>query len=208
MSRTLAELRQDTRYLLDSKSGSGTRWTDAEIDLSINRAAALIGQSLANEGFEWLRSSTTVAITSDTITIPANHGVINVFLDTGSTTYRIKRGSQSGRSFTGNLTGNLTIDYIPIHTTISVDGYTVTYCGVDLNSLVVDQYCSYLAANDLTTKESEINNNIVQQLPVLERAVQTFLSQNQSSPANYRHISTYKDVRYYVASPTTIQLFR
>jgi hypothetical protein len=168
----------------------------------------LIGTQLAADGLEWLRATTTVAGTSDTITVPANYGIINVFVDTGGTTYRVKRASRASRAMAANITGNITIDYIPAATSITSDSATVTFLGVDLNNLVADQYCTYLACADLAGKEPDANPNIRGKLPELERAVIGAFIPAVSSPALYQSTSIYRDARYHISSPTTIKLFR
>jgi len=209
MSRTRDEMRADVRELLDSKTGD-PRWTDAAIDLAVNRAADTIGQMLAKNGPAYMRGTTTATITNSTATVPANNGIINVFITSGNTTFRLKRGTPGGRQLNGfPSTGTLTIDYVPKYVPPTTGSDPITYCGLNLNDFVVDQFCAYVAAKDCKTKEAEPNPLIMDGLKQLEATITSrYFNNIVAARADFVNRSWYQDSRWYEASPTTIKIFR
>jgi hypothetical protein len=211
MSRTLSQLKADVRELLDdTNSGTGARWSNSAIELSIYRAADHIGQMLAKSGPDYFRTTVQVSLTASQATVPANNGIINVFLTYGQDTYRIKRGNGVSRNIGGFPdSGTLTVDYIPKFVPPAGDGYALEYAGVELDDYIVDQFCAYMAASDCKTKEGENNPLIEKKLAQLEMSLlQRYSPTVISSSPIYTGNGWYKDTRWFESGPTTIKLYR
>lgn len=215
MSQTRAEARQNVRFLLDDLESTDGRWSDAQINTALHRAAVAVAQILAQCGWDDVMSSTSVALTNGTATIPANDGVRNVFIEfsDGSLT-RILPGNGANRSLFGYpASQSIRVEYFAKTEAPAGDGYTITYAGVDINDTLVDQFTEYLAASDLKTVEAEQNPLIPQKLAQLELQVRAKYTPAISvAPAvrwnSVARLSVWGGSRWFRSSPTSVTIYR
>jgi len=201
MSKTVTQLIADTRVLLDD--ADAVRWTDAQVRSSLQYAATAVANQINNLGYGELVTSANFSLVNSEATIPANDGVKNVYVVSGTNLYKLKPGAGYDRTLLGvPSTGTIRVDYIPITELPALDSDIVTYAGVDLNNPVVDKYVTYLAAKDLKTTEAEFNQSVEAMLPVLEKQIATkyvpkAVMKPWSTPPGY---NAFYDSKWYVSN--------
>jgi hypothetical protein len=207
MSRTLTQLSTDVRRLLDDNNDAAdARYSSDDVTQAIYRAAQSVGQFLAANGWDVL-SSTEVSLASGLATVPANDKIVNVYVKEGNSTYRIRQGSGGDRIQVGDpTTATLVIEYIAKNEDFEAAD-TVTYAGLDLDDYQLDQYCAYLAADDLKTVEGEANPLITAKIPVLEAKIAGNVAPSFQSFKKTGYC-TYPHTRWHKTSPTQIRLYR
>jgi hypothetical protein len=215
MSQTLAQARANVRFLLDDQESVDGRWTDAQVNTAIFRAAVASAQILQAAGWEEIVSTANVTLTAGVATVPANDGIKAFYmLYSDGSLFRILPGNGANRSLLGiPASSNMLLEYYAKTAPPAGDGYTVEYGGVDINSPLVDQFTEYLAASDLKTVEAEANGLILQKLGVLEAQIRA-----RSNPAisiapatswnSVGKLGTFAGSRWYRSSPTTITVYR
>lgn len=215
MSQTLAQARANTRLLLDDLETTDGRWTDAQVDTAIFRAAVAIGQILAQSGWQEAVSTTTVTATNGLATVPVNDGIKSVFVSySDGSLFRLLPGNGANRSLTGTpASASLFVEYYAKTEAPEGDGYTVTYAGSDVNDPLVDQFCEYLAASDLKTVEAEQNPLVIQKLQVLEAQIRAKGNPAiQVAPAtswnSIGRFGPFNGSRWFKSGATTITVYR
>jgi hypothetical protein len=215
MTQTLIQARTNTRQLLDDMESTDGRWTDAQINTALHRAATAVAQILAQAGWQDIISSTTVALSNGTATVPANDGIHAVFAAFGDgSTSRILPGNGANRSLQGSPTsGSVLVEYYARTEAPAGDGYTVTYAGVDVGDTLVDQFCEYLAASHLKTVEAEPNSLILQGLSTLEAQIRAKYNPGvQVAPAvrwsSIGRNGAFAGTRWYRSGATTLGVYR
>ena len=209
MSRLLSELIQDTRFLLDDFVDSADqRWTDAQVSLSIHRAATQVSQFLFSNGFDDVISTTSAAITSSgIIEIPANDGILSVSLVTGNTTVPLKRGSVRDATVNTSVGGDsLVINYLAKNPDFSGSD-TVTYGGIDLDDYLIDQLTTYIAADDLKTVEGEPNPLVQQKIPILQAQIVSKIPPTVTAASNSRLKGVFNNYKWVRQSPTSVKIY-
>lgn len=212
MSRTLSEMRTDVRILLDDLNSDPdqARWTDAVVDVSIQRALTSVAIELFNNGWEDIISSTSVTPAATGIaTVPSNDGILDVSQNLNNTLVRVRRAT-AGSSSTPFSSGTFTINYLAKTEIPNTDSGICTYGDIDIDDPLVDQYTAYLAASDLKTTEGEPNPLINAKLPELSsriKAKYTPLSSAYPITAPRRYLTITDLVRYQRKSSQTVYFY-
>jgi hypothetical protein len=207
---SLAEIRADVRQLLDD-ADSERFSDDTVINRAINRAASLLSRNLVDIGWKELVSNTMVSLVNGSATVPASEKIINVYYSSdsvGTALHELLSGSGVGKSVSPALNGYLKVEYVPKYVNVSNDGYTIEYCGLDLDDLVVDQLCAYMAADDLKTTEGDVNQLIKQKIKELQVELRktrgNMVEALPRSRISYRY---FNDYRWDKVGLTTIQVY-
>mgnify|MGYP003527255419 FL=1 len=170
MSKTVTQLITDIRTLVDD--ADAVRWTDTQIKSSMQYAITATANQLHNFGYNELVTSADFSVVNSVAVIPANDGVKNVYVVSGSNLYKLKPGAGYDRNINGVPTGGtIRVDYLPTTVLPALDSDIVTYAGTDINNPVADKYVAYLCAKDLKATEAEFNQLVEAMLPVLERQI-------------------------------------
>lgn len=215
MSETLSQMRSNIRLLLDDQETVDGRWSDAQIDVAIFRAATSVGQVLAQSSWDEVVSATSITVTNGVGTVPANDGIKAIFVAySDGSLFRLLPGNGANRSLLGiPSSATMRVEYYAKTEAPATDGDTVTYAGVDVNDALVDQFCEYMAASDLKTVEAEANPLVLQKLQILETQIRA-----KGNPAVYVAPATswnsigrfgpFNGSRWYKSSATTITVYR
>lgn len=209
MSKTLLQMRQDIRNLLDDQGSS--RFTDDMVASALEFAIAAVANLLVSSGYANMSTTVTVTMASGVITVPANDGVRNVYLLQGGNLSPIRRGNGTSRSIIGAPSaGSVVVEYIAKSPIPTLDATIITYAGVNIDDPIADKYCAYFAAQDLKTIEAEPNGQIEKMLPVLEDQLRRKYSPVitvASASVRSGMANVLGDAKWYTSGPTTVTVY-
>ncbi len=202
-------------YLDDQNNGADARWSDSEIQTSLELSLdVLVNEAVQAGVHQSFRKTTSSFLSGGQIIVPANVKIISVFYSNSNVKTAIMPAGPRNRNFVDMATsGEIEIDYIAKNNVNFATGSnTITYATVDVDDNVWDAYLCCLAANDLAIKEGEISPVLVDRTEKYRRAllgkpitgqVSVFpLARNIITP------SSFYQLYYYLKSPTVLEVYR
>lgn len=215
MTQSLLQARTHVRQLLDDLETVDGRWSDAQINTALHRAAVAAAQLLVQAGWSDCLSRVSVGLLNGIATVPANDGIANIFVQfSDGSLSRILPGNGSNRSLTGTpSTDTILVEYWAKTEAPAGDGYAILYAGVDVGDVLVDSFVEYLAASDLKSVEGEQNPLLIQRLGQLESQIRAKYNPSvQVAPAvrwtTIGRTGPWRGSRWFRRSATTIEVYR
>lgn len=205
-------------YLDDQNNGTDSRWSDAEIKLSLELALDVVTTEAVQAGVhQAFRQVATSSVSSGLITVLPNIKIISVFMSNGNSRVAILPAAPRNRSFIDRATaGTIEYDYIAKNNvdwaSATPGTVTITYAGIDIDDNIFDAYLCCIAAMDLVVKEGEVSPVLADRTEKYRRGVlgtpitgqiQVFTgTRNQLAP------TAYYQLYYYKKSQTTLEVYR
>lgn len=215
MTQTLLQARTHVRQLLDDLETVDGRWSDAQINTALHRAATSAAQLLGQIGWSDALSRVSTTLNNGVATVPANDGIVAVYVQfSDGSLARILPGNGANRSLTGTPSSDaILVEYYAKTAPPEGDGYNILYAGVDVQDVLVDEFVEYLAASALKTVEGEQNPLILQRLGQLESQLRAKYNPSiQVAPAvrwtSVGRTGPWRGSRWFRSSATTIEVYR
>jgi len=216
MTMTVADAVYRVRnYLDDQNNGIDSRWSDAEIQTSLEISLDLLVyeavQSGVHQSFRLVGAS---QLSGGEIIVPPNVKIISLFLNTNNVRTAIYPAGARNRNFVDfATTGQVEFDYIAKNNVdFANPAAIITYATVDANDNVWDGYLCTLASIDLAVKEGEVSPVLMDRNERYRRGLmgKPITGQMQVFPQtrNILSPSMYYQLYYYAKDPTTLQVYR